>query len=980
MNRAAIHTALALMLGLSAAAAENGSLALDERGAVSQISIAGRDLLCAASVEESGFAICDRTRGDEFVPLRELTPGRAGPVLRSDEVQAQVEVQFEELGGALQVGGTVRSLTEPPRCLTLRFALPVDLTGWRWHQDLHQTRAIAAPTVYRNGLATEWGGGWMSLWPFAAVSDDRSTIGLATRIDEPRLVRFSYLGEQRLLVVEFDVGLSEHSIFATSAPFRFFLVTADAPTGLREVLARYYELFPELFVERTEDAGGWFAWGDIERQPGPLSDFGLMFHESPESEQGLANDTLLGLVPMPYIEPGMYQLHFGDQDDRPTREQVLERLRTYADPEFTGRIWSDQPAASEEQERQKQRLCEAVLTSGARDPDGELIIGRIGQFSWVAGSRWAAQLPCLLDPDISAGRGQYLLDDAREHVLGEPRMKGAYLDSYSAHMRVVSYAPEHLAAANIPPVFAGDPPRPCVAMPFAAIEYVEALRDLIGEERVILPNLYGFVAPYPWHQFDVLGKEHWVAPAGWLMQSFRMLGRHKVVTQLPAYEDQPAIFLRKMLLYDVFPGGYARRTGDPPVGMREDYRALLPLLRVLHRLTWQPLTGVSAEAADTQVERYGERGGLQLLVVHSPFVGRKARLHLDAAGLGIAPGAWCSDPLDDRPLNWRREGDEMVVEAAVEAGDVRLIAIGETADHRRLRSMLAEDRVADAALCLREYRMRQETAHPAETLLQAQPETLGAPWLRGLREALVGDEPSIARARELADDALALVRGNGDLRADRPETVAEPSAGAIVLALPYEEDFEQPLDRDIWDWPEDEPGVRLSDGKLELEIARGNSAGLSMKRLVDFSARPAQLDWDFQYNHSGGDYYLMLTFSLAPPAEGAQDILRIRLDPGIRMRVENGETAPSNFTVSLTDYTSYETNVPHHMTLQIGPERYALWIDGALHGRGEHRLGFTHGRFTAGVYSGHGGFGDVCWMDNLRIHRIDALTDEPLTD
>jgi len=48
------------------------------------------------------------------------------------------------------------------------------------------------------------------------------------------------------------------------------------------------------------------------------------------------------------------------------------------------------------------------------------------------------------------------------------------------------------------------------------------------------------------------------------------------------------------------------------------------------------------------------------------------------------------------------------------------------------------------------------------------------------------------------------------------------------------------------------------------------------------------------------------------------------------------------------------------------------------HGRGEHRLGFTHGRFAMGVYSGHGGFGDVCWVDNLLVRGIEALTEAPL--
>ncbi|MGC9319706.1 MAG: hypothetical protein ACP5KN_16865, partial [Armatimonadota bacterium] len=954
------------------------TLTIAPDGAVSGVRVGDRDLTAGPAVAVGGFAVRDHNAGEQFTPLRgEIDDGRFA--VASDEAGVTVDATVTRHERALEIAGTLRSSADPPRCLTLRFGLPVDLTGWRWHRDLDAERAIEAPMLYRNGIPSTWGSGWMDLWPLAAVSGEGTTICLATRIDEPRLLRFAYDAESDLLMIEFDIGLSEHSDrFATEAPFRFFLYALDAPTGLRGGLARYYDLFPELFVERTEKVGGWFAWGDIATHEPPLSDYGLMFHESPESTEATEHDVLLGLVPMPYIEPGMYQLHFGDREERPTREDVLDRLRTYADPGFTGRIWSAEPATTPEQEELKRRLCQAVLASGVRDPQGELVIASIGQYSWVQGSRWAAQLACVLDPDIPDGRGQYLLDHAREHVLENPLMEGAYLDSWSAHFRQCSYGPDHLAAADIPPVFAGDPPQPCVAMPFAAIEYVGALRELIGEDRVMLPNLYHFAAPYPFHQFDVLGKEHWVAPTGWMMQSFRALGRHKVVTQLPAYEDAETQFLRRMLLYDVFPGGYARRPDNPPAGMREDYRRLLPWLRLLHRLRWQPITGAAAEEADLHVERYGQPGGPLVLVVHSPYVGRRAHLRLDAATLRIAPGAWCADPLDDQPLSWERADGELRVEAAVRAGDVRMIAVGETADHRRLLRMLAKDRVADAHLCLREYRMRHGEEHPAESLFEMHRETLATPWLLGVTEALVGDEPTVVRARQLAEAALEQLRVTEDLRAREPEAVPEPPRGALMLELPYREDFERPLDRDIWGWPEDEPGVRLADGRLELEIAQGRSAGLAMKRLVDFSAEPLQLDWDFQYNRSGGDYYLMLQFSLQPPVEGSQDVFRIRLDPGISMRVENGETAPSNYTISLTPYTSYETNVPHHLALQIGPEQYALWIDGELHGRGRHRLGFTHGRFTAGVYSGHGGFGDVCWMDNLRIRGIERLGDAPL--
>ncbi|HUS81071.1 MAG TPA: hypothetical protein VM283_07365, partial [Armatimonadota bacterium] len=523
----------------------------------------------------------------------------------------------------------------------------------------------------------------------------------------------------------------------------------------------------------------------------------------------------------------------------------------------------------------------------------------------------------------------------------------------------------------------GDPPAPCVTVAHAAMEYVDALRDLIGEGRIMLPNIYNFRAPMPLHQFDVLGKEHWVAPSGWLMESLRALGRHKVVTQLPAYEDRSGEFLRQMLLYDVFPGGYARRETDPPNNMRETYREVIPWLRILARLRWQPLTHARADEADVRIERYGEKPGPIALVLYSPYVGRKAHLTVDAAALNL-DDVWPADPLDGEPLSWQRDGDMLRIEAAVRAGDVRLIIIADRGGQRQVQRMMLDDRADDVALCMREFEMREGRPHVAASIIGMRPEVIESPWLLGVREAMIGDDVISVRSRELLADADARLQAIEDMARPEPQPVPDPPRGGVTLALPFEEDFEQALDPKLWTFDPAEPGVRVKDGRLELEIARGRGAYCELTPLLDFSAEPLQLDWDFQYNHAGHEWYLMLTFNLEPAAEGSGDVLRIRLDPAIHMRVENGETAPSNFQVSLTQYTKYAGNVPHHMTLQIGPTEYALWLDGELHGRGAHRLGFTHGHFRPGVASGHGGHGDVCWTDNLRIRRIEALNDEPL--
>lgn len=982
--RASVVVACLLLVACGyAAELSSGPLTITvaDDGSLAAVACAGKDLLAADAVAASGFAVRDHTVGEEFVPLRGSVRAQGDGLelsVSSEAVQAQVVATLHARRDCLEVAGVLRSTAPPPRCLTVRFGLPLALAGWTWHRDLNRTLVVNTATDFTNAQPIPWGSGRVDLWPLAAVSSPVGTLCVATRLDEPRLRVTRYQGAQGLLSISFDFGLSPHSArYGTEVPFRFFIYALEQSTGMRGALVRYWELFPELFVERTDKLGGWFAWGDIARKPGPLCDFGLMFHESPESQEGLTHDLQLGLQPMPYIEPSMYQLHFGDFEQRPTREQIIERLTTYADPAFTGRILSSQPARTPAQEEEKRRMCRSVLVSGLRNQQGELVINAVGQYNWVAGSKWAAQLACVLSPNLPEGRGEWLLEHARKNILEREGMAGAYLDSYQAHLTAVSYAPEHLQAAQIPPIFAGDPPAPCVAVAYAAMEYVDALRQLIGEQRIILPNIYYLRAPMPLHQFDVLGKEHWAAPAGWLMESLRALGRHKVVTQLPAYEDRPREFLRQMLLYDVFPGGYARYETDPPNNMRAAYREIIPWLRILARLRWQPLTGARADEADVRIERYGERPGPIALVLLSPYAGRKAHVNVDAAALGLQD-AWPTDPLDGEPLWWQREGDRLRIEAAIQAGDVRLIVLGDAAAQRRLQRMMIEDRADDVALCMREYQMREGREHVAANIVAMREGPVERPWLLAAREAMLGDDVISARARELLADAWARLQTIDELRPPQPQPVPEPPRGSVVLALPFREQFERPLDPALWSFDPADPGVRVKDGRLELEIVRDRSAGCQLRPLLDFSAQPLQLDWDFQYNHAGHQWYLMLTFNIESVDEGSGDVLRIRLDPSISMRVENGETAPSNFKVSLTPYTRYEGNVPHHMTLQIGPTEYALWLDGKLHGRGPHRLGFTHGYFRAGVYSGHGGHGDVCWMDNLHIRSLEAFTEQPV--
>jgi hypothetical protein len=434
----------------------------------------------------------------------------------------------------IAVRAEVQNLSETDRAVSLRFALPVACTGWKWAARLHRSEPLLAGREAHLGTATPLGTGHLALRPVAAVSDERRTLGLVMPVDFIGQYDFCADVDQELFSVAVDFAMTRYSPrFFKSVKIELYVDGEADGWGLRSVLDRYYATRPELFARHTEAAGGWFAWGDILRQPPPVCDYGLKFHEQPESEDGYRHDAALGIRVYPYIEPFMYQMCLGDQpeDERPTREFVLKRLEAWAKPETTGRL----PSGGFRTQETLEKICRAIRRYGPHDPSGEPIIGAIGQYNWISGSKWAAQFPLDLAPAIPDGAGQDRLDHVRTHLMSQPHLNGIYLDSMANHFSRVCYPKENLEYATYPPLFDRRTLQPCSMVAFAAWEWVDALWDMLPpQKRELLPNLYGQITPIPWHRLTVMGKEHRLEPAGPLMQQYRTMGYRKVVTQLPA--------------------------------------------------------------------------------------------------------------------------------------------------------------------------------------------------------------------------------------------------------------------------------------------------------------------------------------------------------------------------------------------------------------------------------------------------------------
>ena len=968
-----VLTVLCALTATSALPERSVGLEWDQAGRRVLVRCGGREI-SGGDAADAGFAVRDCARQPEYEVVRgaepRLEPGMLFTGRNADET-LEVVATFVPEEHWFVIRGRVRNLTDEDAAVSLRFGLPAACEGWLWGRSLHKTTRLVPKRRMHLGVATRLGSGHMALRPMAAITDGTWTMGLALPMDHIGQYDFFADTDRRLFAVVLDFAMTRHCPrFHKEAPFEFYVLWGQSGWGLRAVLQQVYEAVPRFFDRHVPEAGGWFAWGDILRQPPPVSDYGLAFHEQPESAEGGAHDTALGIRVYPYIEAGMYQMCMGDQEERPSREFALARLRDWARPEASGRL----PSGGFPTQEALRRISAAVVASGPKGADGELLIGRIGQYPWISGSRWAAQFPLNLAPAIPDGAGQVRLEEALK-LAERPHANGVYLDSYSAHLKTIDYAKEHLTHLTYPPLFDGKTCEPCDLAGFAKWAWVDALWEGLPEaKRSLLPNLYGQPVPFPWHRFTVFGKEHWTSPTGQLMQQYRSMAYRRIVTQLPAYEDRDERFLRNLLLLDVFPGGYARRSTDPPQGMRLSYRLVIPLLRLLDRLGWEPVTHARPLSPGLRMERYGSAPGPVALAVYNPYAAGIARMEIAAADLHLPINAYPVSWLDEAPVEYVRKGGRLTAALGLEGNSTDLLVVGgRTAQAEWLR-MLADDRLDDARRCLLEYAVRRKevSTHPAAEALQALTGEVQQEEFTNAATRITGDAPTEVRARELLVAAGDLLRRAASTRQSAVPVSRTPVLPATTgpQVLPWTETFDS-LEPALWEVSVDHPGVRVKAGRLEMELPRDKSnVGVNAKRPLPLAPKPLIVECDFKYSHAGHPKYLMLGLRLSSSASGADEFLLVRIEgkgPGT-VRVENHEAPATDWQFTLTDWHRFDHERSHRLRLKMGPETYRLEIDGNGVGEGPHDCGFGSGYLSLFLYSGHRGNGDVCWWDNLRAY------------
>src|SRR5262249_26017621 len=102
------------------------------------------------------------------------------------ELGLRLETKFEARADHIVVEGKLVDLRGKDRAVTLVFALPIDAEGWMWGDDIRRERRISGRGEFSNTVSVKCGAtGTWSLYPLAALHDDRSGLALAIDMGQP---------------------------------------------------------------------------------------------------------------------------------------------------------------------------------------------------------------------------------------------------------------------------------------------------------------------------------------------------------------------------------------------------------------------------------------------------------------------------------------------------------------------------------------------------------------------------------------------------------------------------------------------------------------------------------------------------------------------------------------------------------------------------------------------------------------------------
>lgn len=559
------------------------------------------------------------------------------------ELKLSVEVRYTAFPDRIEVAGKIVDTSKQERLVTVSGGMPIPRQKWQWGRDL--TAEVEIPA--------EKGSQFTDKYPFAAIHDATNGLALAIALDKPRSYRLTANPGESSFSAEFDFALLPQNDFRgksqSEADFYYTLYRIDPAWGFRSACRRYYDFYPQFFVDRIGKHGGFeLCWdkGFAQETLPVLEQRHFNFYWGVPNIRD-ANATPVGGIPHAEVSQFLKA--------RMTREAMLF---CYIEPEFMQYSLSDmaKPTAADAERRLKllsagdadewARFMNLKYTLfccgqphpgtgvGAIEPflrkalvalDKSVVHNAAGAIDWsIQGRSWVggygAMLSQNLSPNLPGGKGRFAVEVQMTPLMKELEAQGLPISGYALDSflyGVDNYRREHFQYAANPISFDRQNLKPVIKRPASSVEWLAYVHREQPRMR-FMANIWGcltFAAPY----LDVFGREVADIPDPEFM---RVLAKNRCITYLP-YSPQSEANLDKHLFWDIYPG-----RGIPVEPMQKR----IPMLDALYRAGWEPVTLARTGDPEIWIERYGQEY-FTLWNRKKVPVTAKLRLELEAAGL-----------------------------------------------------------------------------------------------------------------------------------------------------------------------------------------------------------------------------------------------------------------------------------------------------------------------------------------------------------
>lgn len=499
------------------------------------------------------------------------------------------------------------------RAITLYYVRRFDSRTPTWWNDIDDHAPVS--TGERANLTGVRAGavGGMSVYPFGCVTGEEKgqAVGIPPDLG-PRIARIGYHAGARLLYVAFDLALTakagDGKRTADAAVAQW---TVDPNWGFRDAAAGYYRLFPESIRRRTMVEGIWMPFTDPKTITN-VQDFGIVFHEGDNS---VANDDLLGILSFRYSEPMSYWMSMPPSVPR-TYANALAQL--------------ERQAAGKEGKPDEQRQARAVLTSGARQANGQFQ-GEFRNTPWANGIVWTLNPnPKMPGPDTKA-RINYTPEEANQRfTTGTNRgLDGEYLDSVESWADVPDFGAASLRQSTVPPTFTTDTLEPILPTWFSVWEFTKNLSDDLRRRGKLLmgntvPVRFFAFAPL----FDIMGIEtNWINGDQWQPEGEDILRYRRTLSGPRPYlllmntnyaqltSERVEAYFQRCMAWGIYPSMFSADAATNPYWEssllynrdRPLFRKYIPVIRQLASAGWEPVPYARANSDTVGIERFGNR-------------------------------------------------------------------------------------------------------------------------------------------------------------------------------------------------------------------------------------------------------------------------------------------------------------------------------------------------------------------------------------